>query len=176
MRVRNKCLIDTNQFIIIFLIAFSCISISPMLIFLIPYSFNMMVAIVILLLMYWLSDIIFFVSRFIYPLGYNIVDETGITRHFLFFKKHYNWSDLQFISKTRTYGRLECVIEKMIVSVEIPKEDFKRKHTYPMYSKKVFYMPYSKGLEEYIIAKAPIECYTYSYIIDDTVNKKYTQN
>ena len=63
-----------------------------------------------------------------------------------------------------------CYRKNIIVSVEIPKEEFKRKHTYPMYSKKVFYIPYSKALEEYIIVNAPIECYTYSYIVDDTTN------
>lgn len=113
-----------------------------------------------------------FILVTIYTWGYYKIDENGITRCFLFLKQHYKWEDLQFIAKSRTYIRFSwAVCEKIVVSVKIPKEDFKRKHTYPMYSKKIFYMPYSKGLEEYIIAKAPIECYTYSYIIDDTTKK-----
>ncbi len=175
MRVRNSCLIDTKQFIIMFLIEFICISVTSALVLLIPYFFYIIIVILILFLVCWLASTVYFFSCLIYPLGYNIVDETGITRHFLFFKKHYNWNDLQFISKTRTYGRLETIIEKMIVSVEIPKEDFKRNHTYRLFSKKCFYMPYSKELEGYIIAKAPIDCYTYSHFIDDTIDKKYSK-
>ncbi|MEE1125982.1 MAG: hypothetical protein U0L18_08655 [Acutalibacteraceae bacterium] len=109
-----------------------------------------------------------------YSFGYNIIDENGITRCFLFYKKRYSWNDLQFISKSRTY--IKCsrgVYEKVLVSVKIPKEDFKRRHTCRLFSKKCFYMPYSKELESYIIAKAPIDCYTYSYIVDDTTNPKY---
>ncbi|MBQ1992775.1 MAG: hypothetical protein II233_08390, partial [Clostridia bacterium] len=109
-----------------------------------------------------------------YSFGYNIIDENGITRCFLFYKKRYSWNDLQFISKSRTY--IKCsrgVYEKVLVSVKIPKEDFKRRHTCRLFSKKCFYMPYSKELESYIIAKAPIDCYTYSYIVDDKTNPKY---
>ena len=111
MRVRNKCLIDTNHFLVIFLVAVICVAIPLALTFLVPYPFNMIG--IALLVIYWLINFLFFFSWLIYPLGYNIVDETGITRRFLFLKKHYNWSDLKFISKTRTYGRLECVIEKI---------------------------------------------------------------
>lgn len=109
----------------------------------------------------------------VYCWGYNIIDENGITRCLLFFKKQYNWNNLQFISKSRVYGKNWSIIERIIVSVKIPKENFKKKHTYRLFSKNCFYMPYSKDLESYIIAKAPIECYTYSYIVDDTTNEKY---
>lgn len=109
----------------------------------------------------------------VYCWGYNTIDENGITRCLLFFKKHYNWNDLQFISKSRVCGRNWSIIEKIIVSVKIPKEDFKKKYTYRLFSKNCFYMPYSKTLESYIIAKAPVECYTYSYIVDDTTDEKY---
>lgn len=115
----------------------------------------------------------------VYCWGYNMIDENGITRCLLFFKKQYNWNNLQFISKSRTYIRTRYstytgeVCEKIVVSVKILKEDFKRKHTSCLFSKKCFYMPYSKDLESYIIAKAPVECYTYSYIVDDTTNEKY---
>ena len=109
----------------------------------------------------------------VYSWGYNIIDENGITRCFLFFKKQYSWNDLQFISKSRVYGKNWSIIEKIIISVKIPKEDFKKKHTYRLFSKNCFYMSYSKALESYIIAKAPVECYTYSYIVDDTTDEKY---
>ncbi|MEE1280841.1 MAG: hypothetical protein UHK60_01110 [Acutalibacteraceae bacterium] len=111
----------------------------------------------------------------VYSWGYNIIDENGITRCFLFFKKQYSWNDLQFISKSRAYGKNWSIIEKIIVSVKIPKDDFKKKYIYRLFSKKCFCMPYSKALESYIIAKAPIECYTYSYIVDDTTDEKYSK-
>lgn len=123
---------------------------------------------------YFLFIILLSILVTYYSFGYNIIDENGITRCFLFFKRHYSWNDLQFISKSRTYIKLSrSVYEKVVVSVKIPKEAFKRSHTYRLYSKKCFYMPYSKELESYIIAKAPIDCYTYSYIVDDTTNPKY---
>lgn len=191
MRVRNSCLIDMKQFIAMFLIAGIYIAIPIALMKLLPHSFYLMIVIVALFVIWWLGMTIYLTSCFIYPLGYNVIDGRGITRHFLFFKKHYNWNDLQFISKTRTHARIGrggfgaynafsdhdgvgCVVEKIIVSVKIPKEAFKRSHTYRLYSKKCFYMPYSKELESYIIAKAPIGCYTYSYFIDDTIDKKYS--
>lgn len=105
----------------------------------------------------------------IFMLGYNVIDGHGITRHFLLYKKHYKWNDLMFISKARVYGKNWSIIEKIIVSVNIPKEKFTKTHTYRMFSKKCFYIPYSKKLEDYLIAKAPINCYTYSYIVDDTM-------
>ena len=125
---------------------------------------------------YFLFIILLSISVTFYSFGYNIIDENGITRCFLFYKKRYSWNDLQFISKSRTY--IKCsrgVYEKVVVSVKIPKEDFKRRHTCRLFSKKCFYMPYSKELEGYIIAKAPIDCYTYSYIVDDTTSEKYNK-
>lgn len=175
MCVRNSCLIDMKQFVAMFLIAGIYIAIPFALMKLLPYSFYLMIIIVALFVIWWLGMTIYLTSCFIYPLGHNIIDETGITRHFLFFKKHYNWNDLQFISKTRTYGKYNVPMQKIIVFVEIPKEAFKRSHTYCLYSKKCFYMPFSKELEGYIIAKAPIDCYTYSYFIDDTTDEKYNK-
>lgn len=168
MRVRNSCLIDTKQLFTIFFIAIIFVAILYLMIKLLPPSNYMVIAILTLFGMWWLGITLYFFSCFIYPLGYNIVNETGITRRFLYFKKHYNWNELQFISKTRTYGKYNIPMQKIIVSVEIPKEAFKRRHTYRLYSKKCFYMPYSKELEDYIIAKAPIDSYTYTYFIDDT--------
>ena len=124
---------------------------------------------------YYLLISLVLIAFTVYSWGYNIIDENGITRCLLFFKKQYNWNDLQFISKSRVYGKNWSIVERIIVSVKIPKENFKKKHTYCLFSKNCFYMPYSKDLESYIIAKAPVECYTYSYIVDDTTDEKYSK-
>ena len=124
--------------------------------------------IVVIFLLYLLVSVL----ATIYNLGYSIIDETGITRCFLFSKNHYSWDDLQFIAKARHYIKLSgSTGEKITVSITIPKENFKRKHAFRLCSKKSFYMPYSKALEDYIIVNAPTECYTYSYIIYDTTKK-----
>lgn len=109
----------------------------------------------------------------IYNLSYYTIDETGITRCFLFSKKHYSWDDLQFIAKARHYIRFSgSTGETITVSVTIPKENFKRKHAFRLFSKKSFYMPYSKAVEDYIIAKSPVGCYSYSYIVDNTTDER----
>lgn len=131
----------------------------------------------IILFSFFFLFISFALSLFsIFTLGYNVVDENGITRCFLFYKKRYNWNDLQFISKSRTYIKFSGgICEKIIVSVKIPKDNFKNIHIYRMFSKKWFYMPYSKDLESYMIAKSPINCYTYSYIVDHTTDEKFNK-
>lgn len=168
MRVRNKYMIDISFFWTMFIIASICITVPVIPLIIVPSPFNFIVFTV-LMFIYWLAGFIYFFACLIYSLGYNEIDPNGITRHFLFYKKHYSWNDLQFISKSRTQGRLGASIEKIVVSVEIPIENLKRKNINPMYSKKCFYIPYSQDLEEYIIANSPITCYTYSYIIDDTI-------
>ncbi len=122
---------------------------------------------------YFLFMCLILVPATIHSLEYHIIDETGITRCFLFSKKHYGWDDLQFIAKARHYIKLSgSTGEKIVVSVTIPKENFKRKHAFCLCSKKSFYMPYSKAVEDYIIAKSPVDCYTHSYIVDDTTDEK----
>ena len=122
---------------------------------------------------YFLFMCLVLVPATIHSLEYRIIDETGITRCFLFYKKHYSWDDLQFIAKARYYIRYSgSTGENIVVSVTIPKENFKRKHAFRLFSKKSFYLPYSKAVEDYIIAKSPVGCYSYSYIVDDTTDEK----
>ncbi len=128
-------------------------------------------------LLFWGSVLARFV---VYHWGYYTIDDTGITRCFFFYKKHYYWYDLKFITKAREVSRrtdqndrhYTVTTYKIIASVEIPVEDFKRKHTSSMFSDKCFYMPYSEELENYIIAKAPARCYIDSYIIDERISRE----